>query len=68
MAGGDARRHRTRESTIMLSSLVLTWFSGDHSSFKKSIDDLDLVMNVLESHRAFFMKNDHLATEVLTLT
>ena len=35
MAGEDARRHRTRESTIMLSSLVLTWFSGDHSSFKE---------------------------------
>ena len=34
----------------------------------KSIHDLDLVMNVLESHRAFFMNNNHLATEVLTLT
>ena len=33
----------------------------------KSVDDLDLLMNVLESHRAFFVKNDRLAAEVLTL-
>jgi hypothetical protein len=33
----------------------------------KSIDDLDLLMNVLESNRAFFVKNDRLAAEVLTL-
>ena len=34
----------------------------------KSVDDLDLLMNVLESNRAFFVKNDLLAAEVLTLT
>ena len=34
----------------------------------KSVDDLDLLMNVLESHRAFFVKNDRLAAEVLNLT
>ena len=34
----------------------------------KSVDDLDLLMNVLESNRAFFVKNDRLAAEVLTLT
>ena len=33
----------------------------------KSIDDLDLLMNVLESNEAFFVKNDRLAAEVLTL-
>jgi hypothetical protein len=33
----------------------------------KSVDDLDLLMNVLESNRAFFVKNDRLAAEVLTL-
>jgi hypothetical protein len=33
----------------------------------KSIDDLDLLMNVLESNRGFFVKNDRLAAEVLTL-
>jgi hypothetical protein len=25
----------------------------------KGVDDLDLLMNVLESHRAFFVKNGH---------
>jgi hypothetical protein len=30
----------------------------------RSVDDLDLLMNVLESHRAFFVKNDRLAAEV----
>ena len=34
----------------------------------KSVDDLDLLMNVLELHRAFFVKNDRLAAEALTLT
>lgn len=34
----------------------------------RSVDDLDLLMNVLESHRAFFVKNDRLAAEVLNLT
>ena len=34
----------------------------------KSVDDLDLLMNVLESNRAFFAKNDRLAAELLTLT
>ena len=34
----------------------------------KSVDDLDLLMNVSESNRAFFVKNDRLAAEVLTLT
>ena len=34
----------------------------------KSVDDLDLLMNVLESNSAFFVKNDLLAAEVLTLT
>jgi len=33
----------------------------------KSVDDLDLLMNVLESNRAFFVKNDRLAAEVMTL-
>ena len=33
----------------------------------KSVDDLDLLMNVLESNRAFFVKTDRLAAEVLTL-
>ena len=31
----------------------------------KSVDDLDLLMNVLESNRAFFVKNDRLAAEVV---
>ena len=30
----------------------------------KSVDDLDLLMNVLESNRAFFVKNDRLAAEM----
>jgi hypothetical protein len=34
----------------------------------RSVDDLDLLMNVLESHRAFFVKSDRLADEVLNLT
>jgi hypothetical protein len=34
----------------------------------KSVDDLDLLLSVLESNRAFFVKNDRLAAEVLTLT
>jgi hypothetical protein len=34
----------------------------------KSVDDLDLLVNVLESNRAFFVKADRLAAEVLTLT
>ena len=34
----------------------------------RSVDDLDLLMNVLESHRTFFVKNDRLAAEVLNLT
>jgi hypothetical protein len=29
----------------------------------KSVDDLDLLMNVLESNRAFFVKNDRWAAE-----
>ena len=33
----------------------------------KSVDDLDLLMNVLESNRALFVKTDRLAAEVLTL-
>ena len=31
-------------------------------------DDASLLENVLESNRAFFVKNDLLAAEVLTLT
>ena len=34
----------------------------------KSVEDLDLFMNVLESHREFFAKLDRLAAEVLNLT
>ena len=34
----------------------------------KNVEDLDLFMNVLESHREFFVKSDHLAAEVLDLT
>jgi len=34
----------------------------------KSVEDLDLLMNVLESHREFFAKLDRLAAEVLNLT
>jgi hypothetical protein len=34
----------------------------------RTVHDLDLLMNVLESHRAFFVKNDRLAAEVLLLT
>jgi hypothetical protein len=34
----------------------------------KTVHDLDLLMNVLESHRAFFLKKDRLASEVLVLT
>src|SRR5262249_25746682 len=33
-----------------------------------TVHDLDLLMNVLESHRAFFLKKDRLAAEVLVLT
>jgi hypothetical protein len=42
--------------------------SLDVSARLKSVDDLDLLVNVLESNRAFFVKNDHLAADVLTLT
>jgi hypothetical protein len=34
----------------------------------KNVHDLDLLMNVLESHREFFVKNDRLAADVLVLT
>jgi hypothetical protein len=33
----------------------------------KSVDDFDLLISVLESNRGFFVKNDRLAAEVLTL-
>jgi hypothetical protein len=33
----------------------------------KSVDDLDLLLSVLESNRAFFVKNDRLAAEVIDL-
>ena len=33
----------------------------------KGVEDLDLIMNVLESHRAFFVKNGH-SPEMLELT
>jgi hypothetical protein len=34
----------------------------------KSVDDLDLLVNVLESNRALFVKKDRMESEVLTLT
>ena len=33
----------------------------------KNVEDLDLFMNVLESHREFFVKSGRLAAEVLNL-
>jgi hypothetical protein len=33
----------------------------------RGVEDLDLLMNVLESHRAFFVKNGH-SPDVLVLT
>jgi hypothetical protein len=45
----------------------ISLFSLEVTARLKSIDDLDLLMNVLESNRAFFVKNDRLAAEVLTL-
>ena len=34
----------------------------------KNVEDLDLFMNVLESHREFFVKNGRSTAEVLDLT
>jgi hypothetical protein len=46
----------------------LPFYASQVTARLKSVDDLELLMNVLESNRAFFVKNDRLAAEVLTLT
>ena len=55
------RCHFMHRISLLLTSLEVT-------ARLKSVDDLELLMNVLESNRAFFVKNDRLAAEVLTLT
>jgi hypothetical protein len=55
------RCHFMHRISLLFTSLEVT-------ARLKSVDDLELLMNVLESNRAFFVKNDRLAAEVLTLT
>src|SRR5262245_54056937 len=72
--------YRTRliwriDATVVLAGVAIgvVWIAfglpnDSRTLALNTVHDLDLLMNVLESHRAFFLKKDRLAAEVLVLT